>query len=213
MPRKGTLIKQSADWESLKGEKNMLINPIIYESNGKGMDIFSKNLEGRIVHLVGEVNDEMAALITAQILQLDAESNDDIYLYINSPGGSVSAGLAILDTMNYVESDIATICIGQAASMGAVILSAGAKGKRCILPHSEVMIHQPSGGMGGQASEILIAADHIRNAKQVLNEILSENCAKPIEQVEQDTDRDFWMKADAAVEYGIVDKIIVKKHQ
>ena len=213
MSREGTLIKQSADWESLKGEKNMLINPIIYESNGKGMDIFSKNLEGRIVHLVGEVNDEMAALITAQILQLDAESNDDIYLYINSPGGSVSAGLAILDTMNYVESDIATICIGQAASMGAVILSAGAKGKRCILPHSEVMIHQPSGGMGGQASEILIAADHIRNTKQVLNEILSQNCGKPIEQVEQDTDRDFWMKADVAVEYGIVDKIIVRKNQ
>ena len=191
----------------------MLINPIIYESNGKGMDIFSKNLEGRIVHLVGEVNDEMAALITAQILQLDAENNDDIYLYINSPGGSVNAGLAILDTMNYVESDIATICIGQAASMGAVILSAGAKGKRCILPHSEVMIHQPSGGMGGQASEILIAADHIRNTKQVLNEILSQNCGKPIEQVEQDTDRDFWMKADVAVEYGIFDKIIVKKNQ
>ena len=191
----------------------MLINPIIYESNGKGMDIFSKNLEGRIVHLVGEVNDEMAALITAQILQLDAENNDDIYLYINSPGGSVNAGLAILDTMNYVESDIATICIGQAASMGAVILSAGAKGKRCILPHSEVMIHQPSGGMGGQASEILIAADHIRNTKQVLNEILSQNCGKPIEQVEQDTDRDFWMKAYVAVEYGIVDKIIVKKNQ
>ena len=189
----------------------MLINPIIYESNGKGMDIFSKNLEGRIVHLVGEINDEMAALITAQILQLDAESNDDIYLYINSPGGSVSAGLAILDTMNYVESDIATICIGQAASMGAVILSAGAKGKRCVLPHSEVMIHQPSGGMGGQASEILIAADHIRNTKQVLNEILSKNCEKPIEQVEQDTDRDFWMKADDAVKYGIVDKIIIKK--
>ena len=190
----------------------MLINPIIYEANGKGMDIFSKNLEGRIVHLVGEVNDEMAALITAQILQLDAESKEDIYLYINSPGGSVSAGLAILDTMNYVESDIATICIGRAASMGAVILSAGTKGKRWILPHSEVMIHQPSGGMEGQASEILIAADHIRNTKQVLNEILSQNCDKPLEQVEQDTDRDFWMKADAAVGYGIVDKIVTKKN-
>ena len=132
----------------------MIINPIIHESSGKSMDIFSKNLESRIIHLVGEINDEMSALITAQLLQLDSENNEDIYIYINSPGGSVSAGLAILDTMNYVKSDVATICIGRAASMGAVLLSNGVKGKRCILPHSEVMIHQPSGGYEGQVSEI-----------------------------------------------------------
>ena len=189
----------------------MLINPIIYESNGKGMDIFSKNLEGRIVHLVGEVNDEMAALITAQILQLDAESNDDIYLYINSPGGSVSAGLAILDTMNYVESDIATICIGQAASMGAVILSAGAKGKRCIVPHSEVMIHQPSGGAKGQATEIQIAAENILKTKKKLNEILAANTGKPYDVVAADTERDYYMSAQEAAEYGLIDAVITNR--
>ncbi|MCR4612295.1 MAG: ATP-dependent Clp protease proteolytic subunit [Lachnospiraceae bacterium] len=186
----------------------MVINPTVYESNGRGMDIFSKNLSNRIVHLVGEVNDEMAAVVTAQILQLDAESNEDIYLYINSPGGSVSAGLAILDTMDYVKSDVATICIGRAASMGAVLLSNGTKGKRCVLPHSEVMIHQPSGGMEGQVSEILIASDHIRETKKVLNKILSDNCNRPIKKVEKDTDRDYWMKAEDAVEYGIADKVL-----
>ena len=186
----------------------MVINPIIHESSGKSMDIFSKNLESRIIHLVGEINDEMSALITAQLLQLDSENNEDIYIYINSPGGSVSAGLAILDTMNYVKSDVATICIGCAASMGAVLLSNGAKGKRCILPHSEVMIHQPSGGYEGQVSEILIASEHSRECTKVLNKILSDNCGKPIKQVEKDTDRDYWMKANDAVKYGIVDKIL-----
>lgn len=186
----------------------MVINPIVYDDN-RGNDIFSKNLEGRIIHLVGQVNDEMAASITAQLLQLDSISNEDIYLYINSPGGSVSAGLAIYDTMQLVKSNVATVCLGRAASMGAVILSGGAKGKRAILPHGEVMIHQPSGGMEGQASEILIAADHIKQTKETLNDILATNCNKDIEKVRLDTDRDYWMNANQALDYGIVDKILV----
>ena len=189
----------------------MIINPIIYEENGRSKDIFSKNLQNRIIHLVGKIDDEMSASIIAQILQLDSESHDDIYLYINSPGGSVSAGLAILDTMDYVQSDVVTICIGCAASMAAVILSGGAKGKRCILPRSEIMIHQPSGGMEGQASDILIVADHIRDAKKMINEILAENCGKPIDQIEKDTDRDCWLKANTALEYGIVDRVLTKQ--
>jgi len=186
----------------------MVINPIVYDENNRGNDIFSKNLESRIVHLVGPVTDELAASITAQLLQLDSESNDDIFLYINSPGGSVSAGLAIYDTMKYLKSDVATVCLGHAASMGAVILSGGTKGKRCILPHAEVMIHQPSGGTEGQATEIQIAAEHILETKKTLNTILAENCGRKISQVEKDTERDRWMKADAALEYGIVDKML-----
>lgn len=187
----------------------MIVNPMIYDENGRSNDIFSKNLQSRIIHLVGKINDEVATSVIAQILQLDSESHDDIYLYINSPGGSVSAGLAILDTMNYVKSDIVTVCVGCAASMGAVILSGGKKGKRAILPHSEVMIHQPSGGMEGQASDILIVAEHIRDTKQMLNEILSENCNQSLEKIEKDTDRDCWLRAQDAEEYGIVDRILV----
>lgn len=186
----------------------MVINPVCFDENGRGSDIFSSNLKNRIVHLVGEITDELAASIVAQLLQLDAEGTDDIKLYINSPGGSVSAGLAIYDTMQYLKSDVATVCIGHAASMGAVILSGGTKGKRAILPHGEVMIHQPLGGMEGQASELLIAAEHIKDTKQMLNEILSKNCSKPIDEVCKDTDRDYWLKADAAREYGIVDKVL-----
>lgn len=186
----------------------MIINPVCFDENGRGSDIFSSNLKNRIVHLVGEITDELAASIVAQLLQLDAEGTGDIKLYINSPGGSVSAGLAIYDTMQYLKSDIATICLGRAASMGAVILSGGTKGKRAILPHGEVMIHQPSGGMEGQASDILISADHIRDTKKILNEIISTNCNKDYNDVCKDTDRDFWMKADVAKEYGIVDKVL-----
>lgn len=187
----------------------MIINPIIYEENGRSKDIFSKNLQNRIVHLVGTINDEMAASIIAQILQLDSESHDDIYLYINSPGGSVSAGLAILDTMDYIKSDVVTVCVGCAASMGAVILSGGSKGKRCILPRSEVMIHQPSTGMEGQASDLLIVAEHIKETRKMLNEILAQNCNQPLERVEKDTDRDCWLRSKAAIEYGIVDRILM----
>lgn len=186
----------------------MVINPVCFDENGRGSDIFSSNLKNRIVHLVGEITDELAASIVAQLLQLDAEGTDDIKLYINSPGGSVSAGLAIYDTMQYLKSDVATVCIGHAASMGAVILSGGTKGKRVILPHGEVMIHQPLGGMEGQASELLIAAEHIKDTKHMLNEILSENCNKPIEEVERDTDRDCWLKSKEAVLYGIADKVL-----
>lgn len=186
----------------------MVINPIVYDENNRGNDIFSKNLESRIVHLVGPVTDELAASITAQLLQLDSENHEDISLYINSPGGSVSAGLAIYDTMKYLKSDVATICLGHAASMGAVILSGGTKGKRCILPHAEVMIHQPSGGTDGQATEIQIAAQHILETKNILNQILADNCGKKVTNVAMDTERDYWMKADAALEYGIVDKIL-----
>ncbi len=186
----------------------MVINPMIIDEKGRSWDIFSKNLENRVVHLVGEINDEMAAVVTAQLLHLASVGDEDIMLYINSPGGSVSAGLAIYDTMQYIKPDVSTICLGRAASMGAVILSGGTKGKRAILSHGEVMIHQPSGGMEGQAAEIIIAADHIRETKRVLNEILAENSGRKVSEVEKDTDRDYWMKASEALEYGIVDTVL-----
>lgn len=186
----------------------MVINPVFYEKDGRGNDVFSKNLENRVIHLVGEVTDELAASVTAQLLLLDSISDDDIYLYINSPGGSVSAGLAIYDTMQHIGADVVTICLGKAASMGAVILSGGTKGKRWILPHSQVMIHQPSGGGSGQATDILIVAEHIKKTKKILNTILADNCDKKIKQLEHDTERDYWMDAIEAVDYGIVDRII-----
>ncbi len=188
----------------------MVINPIVYDEKGKGNDVFSCNLENRVVHLTGEVTDEMAASITAQLLYLAAMGNEDIQLYINSPGGSVSAGMAIYDTMQYITPDVVTVCLGKAASMGAVILSGGAKGKRMILPHGEVMIHQPSGGMEGQASELLIAAEHIKSTKKMLNELLSENCGRDVDQVSMDTERDYWMNAQEAVAYGVVDKVLTR---
>ena len=186
----------------------MVINPIVTDERGRSNDIFSKNLENRVIHLVGEVTDEMSASITAQLLHLAAVSDEDIQLYINSPGGSVSAGLAIYDTMQYIKPDVATVCLGRAASMGAVILSGGAKGKRAILPHGEVMIHQPSGGMEGQATELVIAAEHIKDTKQILNEILAKNCGKEFKKIAKDTDRDHWMRADEAVAYGVVDMVL-----
>ena len=186
----------------------MVINPIVYDEKGKGSDVFSSNLENRVVHLTGEITDETAASIVAQLLHLEAMGDEDIQLYINSPGGSVSAGLAIYDTMQHIKPDVVTVCLGRAASMGAVLLSGGAAGKRTILPHSEVMIHQPSGGMDGQASDMLIAAEHIKEIKQILNGILSENCNRSLEMVEQDTERDHWMQPKEALEYGIVDRIL-----
>lgn len=185
----------------------MVINPIVFEE-GRGNDIFSKNLENRVIHLVGEVNDEMAASIVGQLHYLNSLSEEDIQLYINSPGGSVTAGMAIYDTMQYIGADVATVCVGLAASMGAVILSGGAKGKRMILPHAEVMIHQPSGGIQGQASEMEITAAHIQRTKKMLNGILAANCGKPCEKVMKDTDRDYWMTAQEALEYGIVDAVL-----
>ena len=195
-------------------EKNTVI-PYVVENTGKGersYDIYSRLLEDRIIFLTGEINDQVADAIVAQLIYLEGKDPDkDISLYINSPGGSVSAGLAIYDTMNYIRSDVSTICIGLAASMAAFLLSSGAKGKRYALANSEVMIHQPLGGAQGQASDIKIMADHIFKTKRKLNEILAKNSGKPYEIVERDTDRDNYLSAEEAKEYGLVDQIFVKR--
>ncbi|MBR6552804.1 MAG: ATP-dependent Clp endopeptidase proteolytic subunit ClpP [Clostridia bacterium] len=193
----------------------MPLIPYVVEQTNRGersYDIYSRLLNDRIIVLSDEVNDATASVVVAQLLFLEAQDPEkDISFYINSPGGSVSAGLAIYDTMQYIKCDVSTICMGMAASMGAFLLSSGAKGKRYILPNAEVMIHQPSGGAQGQATEILIAADHIQRTKQRLNRILSENTGKPVEQVAVDTERDNWLTAEDALEYGIVDKILDKR--
>ena len=189
--------------------------PTVIETTNRGeraYDIYSRLLKERIVILSEEVNSVTASLITAQLLFLEAEDPEkDIQFYINSPGGSVSDGLMIYDTMRLIKPDVQTICMGMAASMGSVLLSAGTKGKRCILPNAEVMIHQPLGGAQGQATEILIAADHIKDTRVRLNQILADNCGKDLETLMKDTDRDHWMTAQEALEYGIVDKILESK--
>ena len=194
--------------------KNTVV-PYVVEQTGKGersYDIYSRLLEDRIIFLSGEINDQMANTIVAQLIYLEGKNPDkDIFMYINSPGGSVSAGLAIYDTMNYIKCDVCTICVGMAASMGAVLLSSGAKGKRFALPNSEIMIHQPLGGFQGQASDIKIHADHIMKTRKLLNKILSENSGAPIEKIEKDTDRDNYMSAEEAKKYGLVDKIYAKR--
>ncbi len=194
---------------------NMNLVPMVVEQTSRGersYDIFSRLLNDRIIMLNGQVDDASASLIVAQMLYLEGQDPEkDISFYINSPGGSVSAGLAIYDTMQYIKCDVSTICIGMAASMGAFLLSSGAKGKRYALPNAEVMIHQPLGGAQGQASDILISARHIERTRENLNKILSENTGKPIEQISVDTDRDNWMSANEAQEYGIVDKVIAKR--
>lgn len=193
----------------------MALVPYVIEQTNRGersYDIFSRLLDDRIIVLSDEVNDATASIIVAQLLYLEGQDPEkDISFYINSPGGSVSAGLAIYDTMQYIKCDVSTICMGMAASMGAFLLSSGTKGKRYVLPNAEVMIHQPSGGAQGQATEILIAADHIQKTKDRLNKILAENTGKPIEEVALDTDRDNWLSAEDAVAYGLVDKIIEKR--
>ena len=185
--------------------------PMVVEQTNRGersYDIFSRLLNDRIIFLSDEVNDATASLVVAQLLFLEAQDPDkDISFYINSPGGSVTAGMAIYDTMNFIKCDVSTICIGMAASMGAFLLSAGTKGKRIALPHSEIMIHQPLGGAQGQASDIKIRADLILRTRDMLNKILAENTGKPLEQIERDTDRDYFMTAEQALEYGIIDKI------
>ena len=185
--------------------------PMVVEQTNRGersYDIYSRLLKDRIILLGDEVNNATANAIIAQLLFLEAEDPDkDISLYINSPGGSVSAGMAIYDTMNFIKCDVSTICIGMAASMGAFLLSAGAKGKRIALPHSEIMIHQPLGGAQGQASDIKIRADLILRTRDMLNKILAENTGNSIEQIERDTDRDNFMTAEQALEYGLIDKI------
>ena len=189
--------------------------PTVIESSSRGeraYDIYSRLLKERIVILSEEVNHVTASLITAQLLFLEAEDPDkDIQFYINSPGGSVTDGMMIYDTMKLIKPDVQTICMGMAASMGSVLLAAGTKGKRCILPNAEVMIHQPLGGAQGQATEILIAADHIKATRTKLNQILADACGKPLEQLEKDTDRDHWLTAQEALEYGLVDKILESK--
>ena len=186
--------------------------PMVVEQTGRGersYDIYSRLLNDRIVMLCDEVNDTTASLVVAQLLYLEGQDPDkDISLYINSPGGSITAGMAIYDTMNYIKCDVSTICIGMAASMGAFLLSAGAKGKRYALPNSEIMIHQPLGGMQGQASDIKIHADRIIKIREKLNTILSEATGQPLEIIEKDTDRDNFMSADQAKEYGLVDEVI-----
>lgn len=195
-------------------EKNTLV-PYIVEQTSRGersYDIYSRFLEDRIIFLSGEIDDAVANTVVAQLIYLEAKDPaKDISLYINSPGGSVSAGLAIYDTMNYVKCDVSTICIGMAASMGAFLLSSGQKGKRYALPNSEIMIHQPLGGAQGQASDIKIAAEHILKTKRKLNAILSQNSGKPVEQVERDTDRDNYLSAQEAMEYGLIDKVFYKR--
>ncbi len=193
----------------------MSLVPMVVEQTGRGersYDIFSRLLNDRIVMLCEEVNDASASLVVAQLLYLEGQDPDkDIQLYINSPGGSVSAGLAIYDTMQYIKCDVSTICIGMAASMGAFLLSSGAKGKRFVLPNAEVMIHQPSGGSQGQATDILIQASHIQRIKEKLNQILAANTGKPVETVAADTERDNWLSAQEAVAYGLADKVIDRR--
>lgn len=188
--------------------------PIVIEQTSKGersYDLYSRLLKDRIIMLTGPVNDQSANIIVAQLLFLAAEDPEkDIYFYINSPGGSVSAGLAIYDTMNYIKCDVHTICMGMAASMGAFLLSSGTKGKRSILPNAELMIHQPLGGAQGQATEIEIAARHILKTRDRLNKILTQNTGQPLEVIEKDTERDNYMSAEEAVAYGLVDQIIEK---
>ena len=193
----------------------MSLVPYVLEQTSRGersYDIFSRLLKDRIIFLNEEVNDVTASLVVAQLLYLEAEDSDkDICLYINSPGGSITSGMAIYDTMNYIKPDVSTICIGMAASMGAFLLAAGAKGKRMALPNSEIMIHQPLGGFQGQATDIKIHADRILQIKENLNSILAERTGKPIEQIRLDTERDNFMTAQAAAEYGIIDKVITHR--
>ena len=193
----------------------MSLVPYVIEQTSRGersYDIYSRLLKDRIIFLGEEVNDVSASLIVAQLLFLEAEDpGKDIHLYINSPGGSVTAGMAIYDTMQYIKCDVETICIGMAASMGAFLLSGGTKGKRLALPNAEIMIHQPSGGAQGQATEIRIVAEHILKTKKKLNEILAANTGQPLETIEIDTERDNYMSAQVAMEYGLIDKVITNR--
>ena len=194
--------------------KNDLV-PYVVEQTSRGersYDIFSRLLKDRIIFIGDEITDATASVVVAELLFLESEDPDkDIHIYINSPGGSVTAGMAIFDTMNYIKPDVSTICVGMAASMGAFLLAAGKKGKRYALPNSEIMIHQPLGGAKGQASDIKIQADLILKTRDRLNRILSEQTGKPLEQIEKDTDRDNFMTADEAKEYGLIDEVMVRK--
>lgn len=199
-------------------ENNYLV-PTVIEQSGRGeraFDIYSRLLKERIIFMVGPVNDQTANLVVAQLLFLESENPDkDIFLYINSPGGSVTAGLSIYDTMNFIRPDVSTLCLGQAASMGAFLLSAGAKGKRFALPNSRIMIHQPliSGGLGGQASDIEIHAKELIKLKAKLNQLMAEHCGRTLEELERDTDRDKFMSADEALSYGLIDQVLASRDE
>ncbi len=204
-------IEHGSDWEP----QGLGLVPMVIEQSGRGeraYDIYSRLLRERVVFLVGPVNDATANLVVAQLLFLEAENPDkDIYFYINSPGGSVTAGLSIYDTMQFIKPDVSTLCIGQAASMGAFLLAAGAKGKRFALPNSRIMIHQPLGGFQGQASDIAIHAKEILSIRDKLNRIMAEHTGQPIERIEKDTDRDNFLSAADAAEYGLIDKVLSRR--
>ena len=206
-----------ASQDLYEGPTGIGLIPMVIEQSGRGeraYDIYSRLLKERVIFLVGPVHDAMANLIVAQLLFLESENPDkDIHLYINSPGGSVSAGLAIYDTMQFIKPDVSTLCTGLAASMGAFLLSAGAKGKRFVLPNSRVMIHQPSGGFSGQASDIEIHAKEVLYLKRRLNEMMAQHTGQPMEVIERDTDRDNFMGAEEAVKYGLVDKVLTHRAQ
>ena len=191
----------------------LIPNVVERTSNGeRGYDLYSRLLKDRIIFLADEITDQVANIVVAQLLFLEMDNPDaDISLYINSPGGSITAGMAIYDTMNYIKCDVRTVCVGMAASMGAFLLSSGAKGKRYTLPNSEIMIHQPLGGAQGQASDIAIQAEHILKIKKRMNKILSENTSQPLDKIEKDVDRDFYMTAEEALAYGLVDRIFDKR--
>ena len=195
--------------------ENLGMVPMVIEQSSRGeraYDIYSRLLKERVIFLVGPVEDHMANLVVAQLLFLESENPDkDIHLYINSPGGSVTAGMSIYDTMQFIKPDVSTLCIGQAASMGALLLTGGAKGKRFCLPHSRMMIHQPLGGFSGQASDIEIHAKEILYIRERLNEVLAKHTGQPIERIQQDTDRDNFMSGAAAVEYGLIDKVLEQR--
>ena len=203
------------DEDDMKGLKIMALVPYVVEQTSRGersYDIYSRLLNDRIIMLTDEVNDSSASVVVAQLLYLEGQDpSKDISLYINSPGGSVTAGMSIFDTMQYIKCDVSTICMGMAASMGAFLLAAGAKGKRLSLPNSDIMIHQPSGGAQGQATDIMIHADHILRTKKKLNTILSERTGQPYEVIAKDTERDNFMTAQQALEYGLIDKIITSR--
>ncbi|EGY52927.1 ATP-dependent Clp protease, protease subunit [Neisseria shayeganii 871] len=198
---------------------NSYLVPTVIEQSGRGeraFDIYSRLLKERIIFLVGPVNDQTANLVVAQLLFLESENPDkEIFLYINSPGGSVTAGMSIYDTMNFIKPDVSTLCLGQAASMGAFLLSAGAKGKRFALPNSRIMIHQPliSGGLGGQASDIEIHAKELLKLKAKLNELMAQHCGRTLEELERDTDRDHFMSADEAKQYGLIDQVLSNRSE
>ena len=193
----------------------MALVPMVVEQTSRGersFDIYSRLLQDRVIFLSDEVNDVTASLVVAQLLFLESQDPDkDIVLYINSPGGSITAGMAIFDTMNYIKCDVSTVCVGMAASMGAFLLAAGAKGKRLALPNSEIMIHQPLGGMQGQATDIKIHADRIIRMRRTLNEILAKQTGKPVEEIERDTERDNFLSAEEAKAYGLIDEVIDKR--